>query len=266
MKYVLGLIDTHCHLTDPKYNYEEIEDIIKQCKNNNVSKLICVGVNFNDSMNAFAFASQYNQIFCSFGLHPSDILQGKSLSKNELHKIKKLVNHESIVAIGECGLDYSYENANLLENKKKQIKEYEKQIKLSIELKLPLIIHTRKSHDDNIKILKKYPLAYGVIHCFNGSLEIANEYIKMGFYISFSGLITFKNTLSLQNVATKIPLNKILIETDSPYITPEPYRKTKKNYPYHIRTIALKLARLRNISYDEIMHVTTLNAESLFKI
>ena len=256
-----GLIDTHCHLTDEAYDEFDVVKIIDDSRSNGVVKMICVATSIKDSKKVLELAGQYPFMYGSIGLHPSEVCYGHKLSEADINLFEKEEFNHDFIAIGECGLDFSYPNAQ--DKKKEQMEEFEKQIRLSVKLNKPLLIHTREAHPETKRLLRKYPTAKGLIHCFVGSYEDAMDYIELGFYISFSGILTFKQSKELVEVAKKIPLNRILIETDSPYLTPEPYRG-KINFPYYVKRVAQKLAIIHGLELEDIIKITYKNTVTLF--
>ena len=228
------MIDTHAHL-DKKTSLKKIKKII------------------NISLN-LGFAKKYKKIFNAIGYHPYDI------KKFDLNKLKKLVKNKKVVAIGEIGLDKTNVGTGRDPSLQEQKNIFKKQFNLAQKLKLPVIIHCRGLHDKLLKILTPYK---GVIHCFTGNLNQAQEYLKLGFYISFTGIITFSQ--SYNKTIKNINLNKILLETDCPYLAPEPHRG-KKCEPWMIKFTAQKIAKIKKISFNKVIKQTDKNAEKLFSI
>ncbi len=244
--------DSHCHIY--KEYYENIDEIIKLAKENNVSRFINNGCNLESSKEVLNLCNIYDEMYGAIGIHPEDVLNYK---EEDLKFIEQNITNEKIIAIGEIGLDYYYTK----ENKEEQIKLFELQLNLAQKYNIPVIIHSRDATLDTINTLKKYHVK-GVIHSFSGSLETALEYIKMGYLIGVNGVITFKNA-NIKNVIQKLPLEKIVLETDSPYLTPEPFRG-KKNSPSHIIQIAEFVSHLKNVSLDELARITNNNIDELF--
>ena len=191
------------------------------------------------------------------GIHPSEVLKSK---EEDYELIKEWSKKEKVVAVGEIGLDYYWDKTFVDEQKK----SFERQIKIAQELNLPILIHDREAHFDTfelVKDIKDFPV---VMHCFSGSLDFAKQCIEKGFYIAFGGVLTFKNAKKMKEVAKNIPLEYILIETDAPYLTPEPYRG-KENHPAYVKFVAEQLASLREMSYDDVVKITNENAKRIFK-
>ena len=253
------IIDTHCHLDDTRYD-DDIQSVIKNALDNKVDKIIIPGADINDLPKAAKIANSYENIYFAAGVHPYEI-DGYDESV-----IRKFAKDPKCVAIGECGLDYfRLPDENIDEYKSKQKDIFISQIKLAIELNLPLIIHIRDANEDSLKILKEYEdkLVGGVLHCFNASpilLELSSK-----FYYGIGGVLTFKNAKKLVGILPKIPLNRLLIETDAPYLTPEPHRG-KRNEPAFTTFVADKMSDILGMSRDEIEGLTTQNASRLFGI
>ena len=253
------IIDTHCHLDDTRYD-DDIQSVIKNALDNKVDKIIIPGADINDLPKAAKIANSNSNIYFAAGVHPYEI-DGYDESM-----IRKFAKDPKCVAIGECGLDYfRLPDDNVDEYKSKQKDIFISQIKLAIELNLPLIIHIRDANEDSLKILKEYEdkLVGGVLHCFNASpilLELSSK-----FYYGIGGVLTFKNAKKLVEILPKIPLNRLLIETDAPYLTPEPHRG-KRNEPAFTTFVADKMSDILGMSRDEIEYLTTQNAIRLFGI
>ena len=248
------MIDTHCHLYDDKL-YPKLDEIILNAKKANVEKMICIGDNLNTSLKSLAIAEKYNNIYATIGIHPHE---SKDASEKYLSKIKRYSNHQKVVAIGEIGLDYYYN----FSDSKIQKAVFLEQLKLAKKLNLPSVIHCRDAYEDLLEIIIESEHNKGVIHCFSGDLEFANKIINLGYYISFTGMITFVK--ELEDVIKNISLNHILIETDSPYLAPVPYRG-KINEPAYVEKVAEKIAEIKNLSAKEVIDITTNNANVLFK-
>ena len=251
----MKLIDTHCHLN--KEYYENVETVINDAVSDNVEYLIvssCSPENWEENINLI---NKYKNVYLNISLHPE---YGNEEIDYDLYleQMKKIIKSNSkIIAIGEIGLDYHYDNTN----KDRQKDLFIKQIMLAKEYKLPIVIHTRDATKDTIDILKKFTIK-GIIHCFSGSLETAREYINMGFYLGIGGVVTFKNS-KLKDVIKEIGLDSIVLETDSPYLSPI---RGNKNFPKNIKIIAEYIASLLNISVEEVSKKTTLNVKKIYNI
>jgi len=252
------LVDTHAHLQDEAYH--DMKAVLKRAADNSVEKVVCIGYDYESSVEALNLARKYKEIFAVIGIHPHD---AKELNDNILTKLYDLGRDPKVVAIGEIGLDY-FRN---LSPKEMQQKAFLAQLKLAKELNKPIVIHDRDAHKEVLDILKteKGAANGGIMHCYSGHLPLAIELMKLGFHISFAGPITFKNAKKAHEVAAKIPLNRLLIETDCPYLTPEPYRG-KVNEPANVLLVAEKIAELRQESLEVIAYQTTLNAYRVFNI
>ena len=248
-------IDTHLHLS--KYDYENIDSVIERAKNANVERLIVSACERENMVEVLSFVDRYDQVYYSFGFHPSCV---NEIKDDDLVWLEETIaKNPKIVAIGEIGLDYHYGK----ENKVEQRELFIKQLHLAEKLNLPVVIHSRDATEDTINILKQFKLK-GVIHCFSGSLETANIYIDMGYLLGIGGVVTFSNS-NLFSVVQKISLDKIVLETDSPYLSPVPLRgkvNESKNLPY----IANKIAEIKQIDIETVGKITTENAVSLFDL
>ncbi|WXR60529.1 TatD family hydrolase [Peptostreptococcaceae bacterium AGR-M142] len=253
------LFDTHAHLNDEKFDIDR-DDIIAKIKKDNISFVVNPGADMKSSISSIELANKYDFIFAAVGVHPHDV---KDMTNDDITKLKELATNKKVVAIGEIGLDYYYDNSK----REDQRKWFIEQIKLANELKLPIIIHDRDAHEDCFNIIKEYKSnEIGcVLHSFSGSVELAKEYVKLGCMLSISGPVTFKNNKKTPKVVKEIPLKHLMIETDSPYLTPHPYRG-KRNDPTYVCLIAQKIADEKEISYEEVCKTTLENAKTFFNI
>ena len=246
-------IDTHCHLS--KYDYDNVDEVIKNALDNNVKYLIISGWSRDTIKDSIEVANKYENVYLSIGYHPSE---ADITTEEDLEELKKLAKENpKVIAIGEIGLDYHW----VKDNKDKQIELFKKQIEIAKELNLPLVIHSRDAFQDTFDILKESKHV-GVIHCFSGNKENARDYLSIGFYLGIGGVLTFKNT-NLKDTLLTIPVDKILLETDSPYLAPTPHRG-EKNEPKYIPIIAEEISKLLNKDIIEIAEITTKNASVLF--
>nr|WP_283164269.1 YchF/TatD family DNA exonuclease [Shewanella corallii] len=253
------LIDSHCHLDRLKAapDADSLDQIIQQASARDIAYFLCVNVRqqgfeaMRDKMAAF------DQVFLSSGVHPLDVQEGL-----DVEQIKAFANEKKVVAIGETGLDYFYAN----ETKAMQQACFEQQVALAVEVNKPLIIHTRDAREDTLAILRngQGDKVGGVLHCFTENWEMAKAAIDMGFYISVSGIVTFKNAGELRSVIRKVPQDRLLVETDSPYLAPVPHRG-KENQPAFVRDVAEFVAELRGEKYEDLAAFTTENFFNLFK-
>lgn len=253
------IFDTHAHLQDKKL-HEDLENVISRALAAGVEKMTCVGYDLPSSQEAVLIARKYKQVYAAVGVHPHDAL---TLNPEVLGKLRDLAKDPRVVAIGEIGLDYYRD----LSPRDKQKQAFIEQIKLAQQIGKPIIIHDREANQDVMDIIKKEKAGKngGIMHCYSGSLPLAIESIKEGFYISFAGPLTYKNAKKAQEVVTKIPQNRLLVETDCPYLTPEPLRG-KINEPAHVQYVVQKMAELRKQHPDEIAYLTDRNAREVFRI
>lgn len=246
------LIDTHCHLY--KEYYGDIDNIIKLSKENNVMDYINNGCDAKSNIEVLESVEKYSSVYGALGIHPENV---SNYTLDDIKFIEDNLSNPKIVAIGEIGLDYHYSK----ENKDEQIKLLELQLELAEKYNIPVIIHSREATEDTINTLKKYNVK-GVIHSFSGSLETARIYIKMGYLLGINGVITFKNC-NLKDTLKEIPIENIVLETDSPYLTPVPFRG-KQNNPSHILDIAKFIGEIYDLSLEEVAKVTTDNVKKLY--
>jgi TatD DNase family protein len=250
------LIDTHCHLQGE--SYDDNRKIIEESIRNDIEIMIVNGYDLSSNIEAIELANQYKNIYAAIGYGPSIV----NNSDANFSILEQQLKHPKVVAIGEIGLDYYWNK----DNKEQQKEMFEKQVKLAKKYKKPIIVHNREATNDIYTILKNEDISCigGIIHCFNSSLEMANQFIKLGMLLGIGGVLTFKNT-KLGDVIKEIPLEYIVLETDSPYLTPEPYRGTK-NEPKYLKIIAEKMSQLMSLDYDFVVKQTGENALSLFDL
>ena len=256
------IIDTHCHLDNIKYK-DDLSEVIKNAKKEGVEKFIIPGASPEDLPFAVELANEYEDVFFAVGIHPYDI------DYFELDLLEKYITHPKCVAVGECGLDFYRMPKDIAGRKRiyeKQIEVFKSQINLAKKYKKPLIVHIRESSEKSKEILLQENASEvgGVLHCFNAS-EYLLDLADKGFYFGIGGVVTFKNGKKLKEILPKIPKEKLLIETDAPYLTPEPFRGTR-NEPKYTIYIAKEMAKILQITQDEIENLTTANAKKLFKI
>lgn len=253
------LIDTHCHLDVPAFD-EDREAMLARARAAGVGAMIVPGIAIPDMPRVLAIADAQPDIWIGVGVHPHEATSWTAETEGQL---RTWAGHPKVVAIGEIGLDYHYDYAPRDTQKTVLIA----QLKLAGELGKPVIIHNRESTGDMLELLETHMSrdSAGVMHCFSGSLETARQCIAMGMYISFAGPLTFKNAVSLQEVAAALPLDRLLIETDSPYLAPVPHRG-KRNEPAHVAAVAAKLAELHVKDPAEIARITAANAKKLFRL
>jgi TatD DNase family protein len=251
------LVDSHCHLDFPDF-VTNMADVRRAMAENQVGHALCIAVTLREFPQVLAVAEKYDNFYASVGVHP-DYENESILTVDEL---VDLARHSKVIAIGETGLDYFRLTGNL----EWQRTRFRTHIRAAIKANKPLIIHTRSAAEDTLRIMREEnaQLVGGVMHCFTESLEVALQAIELGFYISFSGIITFKNATLIKEVAKNIPLDRVLVETDSPYLAPVPFRG-KINQPAYVKYVAEEVARLRNIPFEELAAATTRNFFILFK-
>ncbi len=253
------LIDSHCHLNMLNLEqYESLDAIVNQAKEDGLKYMLCVSVDFPTLPDVLACAERYPHVFASVGVHPNEA-EPENLMAEELIAF---ANHNKVIAIGETGLDYYRDS--LAPGIQRQ--RFEAHIEAAFATDNPLIIHSRNAPKDTIDIMKATNARDigGVMHCFTETWDVAKQSLDQNFYISISGIVTFKNALQVQEVASKVPLEKLLIETDSPFLAPMPFRG-KENYPFYVKYVAEKIAELRGISYEEVVEVTGNNFFNLFQ-
>lgn len=258
----MELFDSHAHYNDEKFS-DNKEQILKEIYESGVTKLVCVGYDVETSKQAIEIANSHNFVYATVGIHPSDIPEAEEQLENELNEIENMAKNEKVVAIGEIGLDYHWDK----ENKESQKVAFKKQIQIANKLDLPIVIHTRDAIYDTIEILKNENISKrkGVLHCCPLNVDLVREGLELGFYISFAGVITFKNAKNVEEIVKQVPLDKMLIETDSPYLAPEPKRGTT-NDSRNVIYIAEKIAKIKELPTQEIAKITYENAEKLFKL
>ena len=252
------MIDSHAHLDEERFD-EDRDELIKSLKENAISYVINPSSDMDTSRRVVELSNKYDNIFAAVGIHPHD---AEGFKEEDLDELRQLSKDERVVAIGEIGLDYYYDNSP----RDIQKEVFRKQLELSHELDLPVIIHTRDAMGDTYDILKEFEgRVRGVMHCYTGSIEMAEKFMKLGFYISIAGPVTFKNAVNVREMAKQIPLERLLIETDSPYLAPVPNRG-KRNDPTNVRYVADMLANLKEIQIDKIIEHSRENTVELFSL
>jgi TatD DNase family protein len=253
------LFDTHVHLNAEQFN-DDLQEVIDRAIAEGVTNMVVVGFDELTINKAIELAEKYDFIHASVGWHPVDAID---MTPEHLEWLKDLASHPKVVALGEMGLDYYWDKSP----KEIQKEVFRKQIRLAKEVKLPIIIHNRDATADIVEILKEENAGEvgGIMHCYSGSVETALECIDMNFYISLGGPVTFKNAKKPKEVAESIPLDRLLVETDCPYLTPHPYRG-KRNEPAYVKLVAEEIAGLKGVTFEEIAEATTKNAKKLFGI
>ena len=248
------IVDTHCHIHDDEFNFD-VDSVFNEAKIAEVGQLICIGTSAEDSQKAVDFAKKYNGVWASVGLHPHDA----KLGEDDFEILARLIGENTVVAVGECGLDYYYDNSP----RNDQIKALEYQLQLAVSSNKPCIFHVREAFADFWGVLKNFPDVKGVIHSFSESIENAKIAVENGLFVGLNGIISFKNSEDLRTVARQIPIGSIVLETDAPFLTPTPLRGTI-NVPANVRLVAACLAEVRGESLAQLIEATTSNAHALF--
>ena len=252
------IFDSHAHYDSEQF-HEDREELLLSMEENGVGTILNSGASWDSVTEVVELAQKYPFMYAAVGVHPDEV---GALSDERFEYMKAQCKKEKVVAVGEIGLDYYWDN----ESHDVQKKWFIKQLELARELDLPVIIHSRDAAADTLEIMKEYGQGLrGVIHCFSYSIELAREYVKMGFHIGIGGVVTFKNGRKLKEIATEIPLDRILLETDCPYLAPVPFRG-KRNCSIYISYVAEEIASLKGISCEEVVAQTEKNAKELFQI
>ena len=253
------LFDSHAHYDDEKFDVDRVE-LLKKINEEGVTYIINVGADLKSSVSSVELSKQFNFIYASVGVHPHE---AKSMDDKTIDQLALLSKNKKVVAFGEIGLDYYYDNSP------RDLQKYwfAKQLDLAAELKLPVIIHIRDAYEDAMEVIKKSKPRdkEGVIHCFSGSVETAKLFLNQGFTLSVGGVLTFKNARKVREVVAYIPEDMILIETDCPYMSPEPHR-SKRNHSGYLKYVAEKMAEIKGISFEETAYKTLVNAKRVFNI
>ena len=258
----MKFFDNHAHLDDEKFD-EDREELIKKIHNDEIDKFVSAGYSLESSKKSIELSKKYDFMYSTCGISPNDIPQTEEEVWKEVAEIKKIAKENNkVVAIGEIGLDYHWNT----ENKELQKRAFIEQIKIANELNLPIQIHTRDAVMDTLEILKKNNVnKKGIFHCCPLNRELVKEGLKLGFYISFAGPVTFKNSKNANEIIEMVPNDKMLIETDSPYLSPEPFRG-KRNDPRNVKLIAKRIAEVKNITTEEVANITYENAMKVFNL
>ena len=251
------LFDTHAHMNDRAFDYDR-DTLLQDLPRQGVGLVMNPGCNLEDSRLSVALTEKYPFVYAAVGSHPDS---ADEVNEAVIEEYRKLCRHEKVRAIGEIGLDYHYEDIP----REIQKKAFIMQLELAKETGLPVIVHERDAHEDGMAIVKAFPEVNGVFHCYSGSAEMARQLVDMGWYIGFTGVLTFKNARKAIETAESIPLERIVLETDCPYMAPEPFRG-KRNHPGYLYRMAEKLAEIRGMPVDEIQAITTENGKRLYHI
>lgn len=252
------LFDTHVHYDDEQFDADRAE-VLKSLKTYGVGSIVNIGSSMKTSRTSVALAEKYDFVYAAVGVHPSET---DGLCEADMNELKRLAANPKVRAIGEIGLDYHYPDDVAPPVQKKWL---ERQLELAKELDMPVVIHDRESKGECLEILKKHRISNGVVHCFSGSAETAREILKLGMMISFTGVLTFKNARRAVEACAAIPLDRLMIETDCPYMSPEPHRG-ERNFSGYVEFVARKMAEIKGVSYEEIAEITTRNAKRFYGI
>ena len=257
------LIDSHVHLDDKRYDPDR-SAVFVRAHEAGIETFVTIGCDLETSRAAVQLAETHSEVYATVGVHPHEV---KHIQEDWYEELKQLTTHPKVIAYGEIGLDYHYDHSP----RDIQRERFREQIRLARDLKLPIIIHTREAQEDTITILREERASDvgGVFHCFSGDAWLAKDALDLGFYLSFSGVITFQNATMLREIVRTVPLDRILVETDGPYLTPVPYRG-KRNEPAHVRLVAEQVAKIMGngeaTTFEDIAHITHANTKRLFKI
>ena len=251
------LFDTHAHLNDPAFD-EDRDELICGLGEKGIDFVMNVGCCLESSRDCIAMAEKYPFIYASVGSHPDS---AGEVCEELMETYLQMSKHPKVKAVGEIGLDYYYEGFD----RQIQIRAFEMQLELARQVDLPVIVHERDAHGDGMDVVRKFPEVTGVFHCYSGAAEMARQLVNMGWYIGFTGVLTFKNARKAVETAASIPLERIVLETDCPYMSPEPYRG-RRNDPGRLIHMAEKLAEIRGLPVEEIIEITTENAKRLYRI
>ena len=254
---MIKLTDTHAHYDDDAFDSDR-NDLLDRLFSESVNKIVTVGCSYDRWQPTIALAERYNNMYAALGIHPEDIYD---LPKDYLRQLEELLKHPKVKAIGEMGLDYHYENYD----RERQLKVFHEQLQLADRLSMPIIIHSRDATADTIEILRELRPKKAVMHCFSGSAEVAREILDLGLYISFTGVITFKNARRAVEACREVPLDRLMLETDCPYMAPVPYRGMRCDSSM-IRSSAEKIGEIKGLTADEIIKVCNENADRFFNM
>ena len=250
------MIDTHCHLTDPRLG-SQLENVLSRARAAGVTRFITIGTSIADDEAAIALCRGRSDMRCAIGVHPN---YSHEAEVSDLPRLRELQADPSVVALGEMGLDYVHHYAP----RQKQFQIFEPQLQLAVELNRPVVIHCREATDDCLAVMKRFPTVRTVFHCFTGSPDEAQKILDAGYLLGFTGAVTFKKNDALRDAVALTPTDRMLVETDAPYLTPEPHRAQKTNEPAMVVHVAATVARVKGMSVEDVDRVTTENAERFF--
>ena len=250
------MIDSHCHLTDPRLQ-SQLTDVLSRAKAAGVSRMITIGTSLSDAESAIALCRRHDNLRCAIGIHPNYTHEAEL---SDVDRLRELQSDPAVVALGEMGLDYFHHYAP----RERQRKFFEGQLHLAQELGRPVVIHSRESIEDTLSVMRNFPAVRAVFHCFTGTPDEARKILDAGYFLGFTGAVTFKKNDALREAAAFTPADRLLVETDAPYLTPEPKRSQKTNEPALVVHVAETVARVRNVSVSEVERISTENVASLF--
>jgi TatD DNase family protein len=251
------MIDSHCHLTDPRLA-QQLDSVLHRAASAGVERMITIGTDIDDAIKALELCRALPNVRCAIGIHPNHCAQ---VSEEDLPRLRQLQSDPSVVALGEMGLDYHHKFAP----RQRQYEFLEFQLNLAAELNRPIVIHCRDAIEDCLAILRGFPTLQGVFHCFTGSPAEATKILDAGYYIGFTGAVTFKRNDDLRTACALVPPDRLLVETDSPYLSPEPVRSQKTNEPSFVMHVAKVVAEVKQVSVDQLDQITSANVRNLFR-
>lgn len=252
------LFDTHAHFDDEQFDKDR-DEVLKSLEGFGVTNIVNIGADIKGSEASVKLAERYPFVYATVGVHPSETTD---MTDDDIEKLRKLATHPKVCAIGEIGLDYHYDD-NAPSNIQK--KWFIRQLELAQELSMPVVIHDRESRGECLNILKDKHISNGVVHCFSGSAETAKEILKLGMMISFTGVLTFKNAKKAVEACKVVPIDRLMIETDCPYMAPEPHRG-ERNFSGYVEFVARKIAEIKGLTYEEVAEITNKNAKRFYGI
>ncbi len=253
------IFDTHAHYDDEQFNEDRVE-LLNSMEEQGVGTIINVSATYNSCRKVIALAKEYPFVYAAVGIHPDEV---GSLNEETFAQMKELFKEEKVVAVGEIGLDYYWEKEERARARQQGV--FARQMELARELKLPVIVHDRDAHADCMEITRRYPDVIGVYHCYAGHIEMARELLERGYYLSFTGVITFKNAKKAIEVIREVPIERLMVETDSPYMAPEPFRG-RRNSSLYVYRMAEKIAEIKGMPVEDVERITTENGRRLFGI
>jgi TatD DNase family protein len=250
------MIDSHCHLTDPRLG-SQLADVLERARAAGVGRMVTIGTDLADAEQAIALCRQHDNVRCAIGIHPNYTHEA---DLSDLPKLRELQSDPSVLALGEMGLDYHHK----FSPRERQLAFFEPQLQMAKELGRPVVIHSREATDDTLAVMRQFPTVRAVFHCFTGTPGEARKILDAGYYLGFTGAATFKNADGVREAVALTPTDRLLVETDAPYLTPEPMRKQKTNEPALVVHVAAAVAKVKGLSVEEVDRLTTENVGRLF--